>query len=157
MTHLALYGNVAIERGMCPACERMALILDRCYACCGTPVYESATRIKRIVEPEFVRRRPSPASQREILDLQAHCCAYCDRPFGSWIHTGEKPLQLVVEWDHVTPFCHTANNHPSNFVAACQVCNAIKHDLIFDSLEDIRVHVALKWEARDFADLKERA
>lgn len=46
--------------------------------------------------------------------------------------------------DHVVPKRAGGPDHPSNFVAACHLCNTIASDWVFQSWEDKRRYVLIK-------------
>lgn len=129
-------------------CHRMALVLRTGrMACCDTPVeLDRPRRTERISQPPQRRCLLSQAERYEILRLQGHCCLYCDRTFGSTFVYRNRSTVLRLEWDHLVPWCHTQNNQPANYVAACHVCNGTKGDRIFATVDEVRVHVARKWE-----------
>ena len=139
---LKLYGNVALESAFCSDCRSWSFVFKGKLACCDRPIVAEPHRIKREVEPEFRRRLPSAAEREEILNQQNHQCIYCECTFGmQFLRNGRKRI-LRVEWDHALPFSYSQNNNANNFVAACQVCNRLKHDFIFSSLDEARVYLA---------------
>jgi 5-methylcytosine-specific restriction endonuclease McrA len=73
---------------------------------------------------------PSPGEQARILEQQARCCIYCDRPFGG---------DVRVTWDHFVPWSYSQRNE--KFVAACQRCNSKKSDKMFQTLEEARAYL----------------
>ncbi len=90
------------------------------------------------------RRRPNRRAQRRILSAQAERCFYCILEFGSWVRRGSRVEQLRVEWDHKIPFAMTQMNSNQDFVAACQVCNRLKHSLVFRTVEHAREYIATR-------------
>jgi 5-methylcytosine-specific restriction endonuclease McrA len=98
-------------------------------------------------EPEMRRKRPSPKKRKIILKEQGYRCLYCGQLFGSVIVISNKMHTLWIRWDHMTPYCHSFNNHDANFTAACQFCNGWKSDQVFNSLEEIKVYVGNRWQA----------
>jgi len=143
-SHLGLYGNVGIVRVYCHACRMWAFVLDGIKQCCDKPVDSRPERSKRIMEPPFERKVPSPKEKQEILQGQDYRCIYCDKTFGDVVQRRKKDLVLRIEWDHRICFAYGQNNHVSNFVAACQVCNRIKSSLVFSDLDEARLHLSIK-------------
>ena len=140
-TVLSIYGNTAIKRGFCVDCDTYAFVLDDKLQCCDKPFKGEASKVKREVEPEYRRRVPRKAEQASILAEQDYRCIYCERAFGSQGIRRNKPVTLMVHWDHSIPYTYSANNKACNFVAACHVCNGLKSDLIFRDIDDARLYL----------------
>jgi 5-methylcytosine-specific restriction endonuclease McrA len=123
--HLALYGNIAIRREWCWACQRFALVVDNSLGCCNrSPSAEEVKKIKRFSSPEDMRKQLPAKIKARILADQEFRCIYCRTEFKGRVH-----------FDHLIPFAFAQNNGVDNFVAACPPCNLHKSDKIFDSLE----------------------
>ena len=144
--HLALYGNVGIQRGYCEKCECTALILGGEFQCCGSSCKEDPHRVKRVSQPEYRRRKPPQAEQLRILNEQDHRCFWCERRFGQFAHRYAKVVKIQCEWDHVSPYIWSADSNTNNFVASCQWCNGWKAARIFSTIEEVKIYVATKWE-----------
>jgi len=54
----------------------------------------------------------------------------------------------VVHYDHAVPFAYLNSNPRWNWVAACNICNLIKGDKMFHSIQEIRMHVLAVRERR---------
>ena len=67
-----------------------------------------------------VHRGLTRSQKDEILERDAFRCIYCGN------------IATVV--DHILPWDWSHNDDPINLVAACNICNWIASDLIFDSL-----------------------
>lgn len=140
---VALYGNVAIERGYCIECKTQAFIRDNRYTCCDEPVRARTPHsFERKSEPAPSRRLPSPKQRQKILEEQGNRCLYCGCRFGSMRIRRGKPITLKLNWDHRLPFKYSQNNAASNFAASCHVCNGIKSDKLYDTLEDAKEKLA---------------
>lgn len=151
--HNALYGNISMLRGVCPHCKRTALIIQKCWACCDAPVKDLplTCKIKRIVEPEQVRKLPNVLTQTQLLNEQNNSCFYCERAFGTEVFTGKRRKKskiLSICWDHKVPWAYGQNNGGYNFVAACQECNSVKSSKMFATIEEAKVYVQTKIERR---------
>lgn len=138
---LALYGNVALQRGYCSSCETYAIVRDGLLQCCGAPFDSKPKKFERMSLPEAARKRPSKNAQSEILRNQNNCCFYCGVRFGSIRIRNGNPVIIKINWDHQLPFAYSQNNNASNFVAACHVCNGIKSDLIFQTVEESQIYL----------------
>lgn len=66
------------------------------------------------------RIKLTPKKKEEILDRDARRCIYC----------GEEATVI----DHIIPWDWAHDNSDNNLVAACQNCNHMAGDKIFDSL-----------------------
>lgn len=138
---LTFYGNVTLERGICPVCKSTALIQNKKYACCDLPVESKPRGFKRVSEPEQHRNIPSKVEREKMLAEQEHSCFYCGISFGSVRHRKGKSVIIKLCWDHKLPYSFTQNNHSHNFVAACNVCNSIKSDKIFRDLQEAQIYI----------------
>ena len=133
---LALYGNIAIPRCYCFKCRAWSLVIDGRTQCCNDLIAENPRRQKRMVEPKNKRKLPSLTERGEILKNQDNRCLYCGKRFGDIVFKDSKPKILRLEWDHALCFSYSQNNKFDNFVAACQICNRLKGNLVFDDLAD---------------------
>ena len=124
----------------------MALIVKGKFACCDTVCSAVPTRVKRMSEPPAERSLPTMRERRSVLEDQSHRCFYCDRPFGSTEIVNGRLRRLKIHWDHVVPFAYARDNSTSNFVASCNICNAWKGALVFETVEHARLYLAGKWE-----------
>ena len=82
---------------------------------------------------------------RRILDKeierQNHNCAYCLLPFGSVVTMNRGEVIQNPVADHFVPFAYGGVHTQRNAIAACQICNNIKRDMIFDSVESASRYV----------------
>ena len=147
---MALYGNVALERRYCADCCQTTLVVKGNRVCCGQPSFSKPTRYKRMAEPEPRRRKPSPKAQSACLGAQQNRCFYCDMEFGNVILRNGTPVLLRVEWDHYVPYSHTQDNNALNVVAACQVCNGLKSNLCFGTLDEAKSFLVSKRLAKGY-------
>lgn len=145
--HLAIYGNTKIVRGYCYRCSRYALVVGGLLQCCDRQVEAEPTKIRRMSQPEAVRRTPSASAKRQILESQDYRCLYCDVSLDGYVFYRSEMRRVRTTWDHMMPYAHSLNNHDVNFAATCQFCNAWKSSLIFKTVEEVRIYVAAKWEA----------
>jgi len=75
-------------------------------------------------------------ARRKCLDKQENRCFYCKEEFDSIITRNGKPLKLKLVWDHMVPYSYFQTNPDNNFVAACHVCNSIKSNKMFNTVEE---------------------
>ncbi len=150
---MALYGQVAIPRMFCEACQGTAFVLDNRLACCNKamPNLDCHRRV-RVSDVAMGRSGPSKKWREFILKMQEHRCYYCNRLFGGRVYRGTKEIRLKLHWDHVNPYVYSLNNRDQNFVAACHVCNGIKSAFVFNRLEEVLTYVQGKWEEKGYRD-----
>ena len=148
--HYAVFGNTIIPRGKCPKCGRQSFIIDENFVCCG----ERAGKINKFYKSESAaenrRYTPSINTKKEILQNQNYRCIYCEKSFDGYVWRKGKGIKLKVAWDHFLPFCFSYNNHETNFLAACQICNGIKSDLVFDSIQEAQTYIQTKREEKGY-------
>ena len=146
----ARYGNVLLKTTVCPDCKAESIVLDGEISCCGLPADVQADREKIVVAPRFKRNRPSLARQREILEAQGNRCLYCENEFGTLVAVRGVMRRLGVAWDHLVPFSYSANNRDENFAAACGLCNGVKSNRVFETIEDARAFVKREWFRKEY-------
>ena len=160
---IAFYGSQSLLRGSCEFCGSQTFVIDGENACCG-----STPDTIRIVD---VRRLTSPGGRRKgtlgvkhkarILQAQEYRCFWCEHVFGTTYihketHTNRLSLRaLVIEWDHHIPYSFSQDNRPSNMVASCQVCNRLKHDLYYDTVEQGQRDLQERWRRHGYQIEKE--
>jgi len=121
--------------------------------CCDSPVPDEAVNGFKQMSPRVpVRKGPSAEWRRHILSDQQERCFYCKRRFGSTIWRGPKRVTLRLNWDHVSPWVYSLSNKDQNFVAACHVCNGIKRDMIFDSVEKALAYIDNRRTEKGYTD-----
>ena len=142
---IILFGNVSIPRAYCDECEVQSLIVHGHYNCCGRPVgHLVIKRYMRVSTPEYVRRGPKRKVKKIILNQQEDRCFYCGVLFGTEGFRHATPIRISHQWDHQLPFSLTQNNQAENFAAACHVCNGLKGSMVFQTLEEAQVWLALR-------------
>jgi hypothetical protein len=155
--HVVLFGSVALRRVYCGPCESFALVRkDGTLCCCDSkiPADLEYRKIKRVVEPEQVRRLPPVQERRLILQEQENRCLYCERQFGTSVFRKQKWVKLKLHWDHMVPFSYQQNNSVSNYAAACHLCNLFKSAMIFQTLEEARIYLQAAWEKENNTEQK---
>src|SRR4029077_14931424 len=153
--HIAMYGNIGIERRYCVDCKRFAFVIDRKIQCCDALVESVPTKTcKRMSVTPPGRNIPKVKERERILKEQNNSCFWCDRRFGCTVWRHNKRIVLRIEGDHYVPYVYSQDNRPSNFVAACQVCNKIKSCLMLPSAEEFRVHIQSKRTEKGYSDVR---
>jgi len=147
---VTLYGNVSMQRGYCKECGGMAFIKNGRYACCGELAEGTPTKFERMTEPFFGRKTPSKSQKDRILREQNDRCFYCSVLLGSYRYKNSMPFLIKINWDHRLPFAYSQNNKTENFVAACHVCNGIKSDHLFQTIEEAQVYIAEKRKSKGY-------
>jgi 5-methylcytosine-specific restriction endonuclease McrA len=147
---IALYGNVALERGYCNKCKAMAIIKHGFFQCCDSPVENTPTKFERMSEPYCGRKTPTKADKDKIINQQDNRCFYCDVTFGSIRFRNGLPFVIKIEWDHKLPFAYSQNNQTENFVASCSVCNRMKSSNIFQTVEEAQVYLQGKRKSKGY-------
>ncbi len=138
--HIAIYGDVKIMRTYCKSCKCTAFILDGRKLCCDELVTEELHKKRqRIVPASQPRKKPSIKRQREIIDIQGDKCLYCNTEFGVPYWHNHKLRFTKRNWDHFIPFSYIRANR--DFVLSCNICNSIKSNLMFESVEEVKVYV----------------
>lgn len=143
--YIGLYGSVALRKGWCDDCQAYSIVRDDELVCCGVPVEVPPEKYKRECEPEQKRKTLPLKRRQRQLDAQEYRCFYCERRFDSYVFRNGRSFKLRIEYDHMVPYAFTQNNSVENFVAACHICNRIKSDLCFRTVEEARIHIQQKW------------
>jgi 5-methylcytosine-specific restriction endonuclease McrA len=143
-SYLEMYGSIELKRSFCPHCQGMTIIKHGTYVCCGQPFTDTGPVYCARACESAPRRELNKPEQSAILQAQHYRCFYCDQDFGSTHLRHDKPIKLTIHWDHQLPYAYSGDSRPTNYVAACQVCNHIKSDRIFVSEEDARTTLALR-------------
>jgi hypothetical protein len=150
--YIGLYGCIAIQKQYCHHCGGYYFVLEGRLSCCGSIGSDLPERYKRETEAEQRRRLPSIADRRRKLEEQGNQCLYCERRFGAVIFRWSRPVKLALNWDHMVPYAYSQNNSGSNFAAACQICNGLKRDLCFATLDDAKIYLQPKRSQSGYAD-----
>ena len=129
-----------------------AFVLDGEMACCGRKAVENPTRFKREVETG-PRGRLSVPVRQAILAHQDNRCLYCGVTLGDWIMRGTRAVKTKIHWDHMVPYAYSGCSEARNMAAACHVCNFIKHDKVFQTVEEASVYIAAIREAKGYTVL----
>lgn len=149
--HNAVYGNVVIPRIYCGKCKDYCLVIKGIKQCCDEPIeYEFTNKSKVICEPQQIRKRP-PKKERDLLwVLQKGKCLYCDKKIGTIYERNGKILFTKECYDHYIPYSFSFDNRKTNFVLACHICNGIKSNKMFNTVEEVREYVFIRREKKGY-------
>jgi 5-methylcytosine-specific restriction endonuclease McrA len=154
-SYLGIYGNVILPKAYCDNCERTALVRDGRLQCCDKEIDEIPEYYKREIEPEQKRHLPPKKDRDKQLEEQDYRCFYCLRRFDSTVFRKTRAVKLKYVWDHMLPYAFSQNNSATNFVAACQVCNGLKSDMCFKTLDDARLFLNTRWIEKGYKETLE--
>jgi 5-methylcytosine-specific restriction endonuclease McrA len=71
-----------------------------------------------------------------VIERQGHQCAYCTLPFGSVIYIPKQgEIITTAVADHWIPWAQGGGSIEQNCIAACEPCNRLKNDRIYDDLQ----------------------
>ena len=153
--YIGLYGNVMLPKAYCDECDMMAIVREGRLQCCDKEIDEVPESYKREVEPEQKRHLPPKRDRDRQLEEQDYRCFYCLRRFGATVFRKTRTVKLKYVWDHMLPYSFSQNNSPSNFVAACQVCNGLKSAMCFKTLDDAQQFLNTRWIEKGYTDILE--
>lgn len=100
------------------------------------------------------RREWTEAQVRTLAEDQDFLCAYCLVRLGSVVsRPGKSDVVTTAQVDHIVPVSWSGApmEHLANLVVACQVCNAMKGDLVFESISDAMRHLNRAWAAKGYS------
>jgi 5-methylcytosine-specific restriction endonuclease McrA len=93
---------------------------------------------------------PDYVKQAKIQE-QGNRCVYCERAFGSPIlHNGNVEI-LEPQAEHFTPRSASGRNVDSNLNYACHVCNRLKSDYLFETVQEVRAWLVAEWTHKEYA------
>jgi 5-methylcytosine-specific restriction endonuclease McrA len=140
--HIGIYGSIKIQRVYCNECKGMTMVIDNKKQCCGKSPDYDMNGYHIIAAPNGKRSYPRKRIRDKILLLQNDKCLYCGKPFGTMYERNGKVLFTKLCWDHKVPFSYTQNNETENWAAACHICNGIKYNKMFNTVEEVIEYVA---------------
>ena len=151
--HYAKYGNTILKRIKCEDCKRYAFVIDGIIQCCDRKLEEFKTHKAKVMSCATNKRKGlSLKAKRDVLEKQKNRCLYCGYEFKDilWNNHRYKFYTVEVRWDHFSPFSYSYNNKHNNFVASCQICNKIKTNLMFETVEEVRDYVKYRRAKRGY-------
>lgn len=142
------YGRVSLIRATCPKCQSMSIVLDGRTTCHKELVDTSVTRTKRAAEAKADHRALTKKQRQELSDSQGGLCFYCFNAFGTMYIRGSTVGHLTLNVDHSVPYSYLQSSESHNLVAACHVCNMLKGNRLFDTIEEARAYVEAAWQKK---------
>jgi hypothetical protein len=161
-------GRLVLMRGFCEKCQDWFLVQEggRFCPCCGMEISRPKKREgTRIIAELAGRKKRSREKMAQLIAEQENCCYYCGIVFGSWIlrrpsqvgeatpwthgraGRGTREIQMIPTLDHFMPWSH-CQAEGENCVAACQLCNGFKNNLMFQDDAEARTYLRAKWSKR---------
>jgi len=134
---LSIYGSVSFGKRYCPKCKRHAFVIDGILQCCERRVSEIDRNdvIVKVESPGGMKRRHLTMKKKiVILKSQRWKCIYCECEL----------TEDSARFDHFVPFHFLQTNPVSNFVAACEICNTLKADMMFENINDASKYLKKK-------------
>jgi 5-methylcytosine-specific restriction endonuclease McrA len=152
----SIYGNTVLLKALCPICKEYNIVIDGVLTCCKTKLETKRVHsfTKRETNPRQQRKNLPVSEKQRILKEQNYSCIYCTEKFGSYVARIDKVIKVRAHFDHVIPYSFAQNNHKNNFVAACSICNGIKHDFVFETLEEARKYIMEIRDKKRYTSLK---
>jgi 5-methylcytosine-specific restriction endonuclease McrA len=111
----------------------------------SVPSYAPSEIPKPERAPRLEKRETGLNSTLNLIRLvksQHGCCAYCFRRFGGRVFSKRKIVTLRATMEHFIP----KSMGGEIFFAACQMCNLLKSNYLFDDLAACRKYLAEMWE-----------
>jgi len=117
----------------------MTIVLQGIKQCCDEPVNpeQGFSCKENMIQGHFKRKYPSLKRQKELLDKQNNQCLYCNKPFGTPYTRNGVLAFTTVHWDHLVPYAYSQTSKDLDFVASCNICNFIKSDMVFETIEEV--------------------
>lgn len=144
----SLYGGVGLLRGKCPKCNKIAIILDKEYQCCGLKSTKPKKEIiKRLITGQERRFQLPRTEKNKILNKQKHKCIYCEVDLiGSWYmsDTMKRPRKVTIHFDHFIPWCYSRTSLPEEFIVSCNYCNMLKGSKFFEDINEAQTYILKK-------------
>ncbi len=136
-------GAVKILTAKCPRCKRYSFVIDGKTACCNckvkTELIKKKGRPKRICKTYHKRGSLPKHVKDQILEDQDNKCFWCGRNLKhTWYYDPKrrKICKLTVHFDHLIAWAYSGDDSKDNFVASCNLCNVLKSDKIFKTIEE---------------------
>ena len=140
MSYRAIYGKASFIKAYCEDCETEAFIINGCYACCDSKyIKDNIDRTIYVTQKSNKRKAITTKERRGLIEQQNNRCFYCDCDLGGYYIRNNTLRKIKAHIDHVHPFSAVGN--ATEFVAACNVCNQIKSNKVFSSMDELIDHI----------------
>lgn len=134
---VGIYGNTFLKRVYCGRCRGTTIVVDGKKNCCLETVSDiNYNKIEYISEPRRRRKQPPKKEKAFLKETQKNKCIYCGIEIGGLYKRRSKYIISQPNYDHYVPFSFSFNNKKTNFVLSCNICNAIKSNKMFNTLEE---------------------
>lgn len=91
----------------------------------------------------YTLRRHLPEVLKQSINKEfQHRCTYCWLPLGSVLVRRGRYFLQEPNYDHFKSLASSHNNNVSNYVLSCSVCNVLKGDGIYESLDAVTLSIA---------------
>jgi 5-methylcytosine-specific restriction endonuclease McrA len=121
----------------------------------GTPVFErvgDAPLPSRAAEERQTPVRKTVGVPAYVLDAkiaeQGGRCIYCAREFGSPVLHDSEVVILRPQVEHFRPRSGGGRTSDANITVACHICNVLKSDFLFYTVDDCRQFLVGEWVRR---------
>lgn len=151
--HYTVYENTYLERIYCYHYHCMTIVIDKTKQCCSRIIdCNIDDKIEYMTQPKQKRKNLTKEEKEEILAIQDYRCKYCGRKFNTIYYDKKRKqtLNLLIHYDHKIPFSYSFNNKKYNMVAACNLCNSVKYNKVFDSIDLIREYINKKLDKKRY-------
>jgi len=147
---VSLYGGNKLLRGYCKRCKLYSIIVDGEFICCGRKAKNlSILGVEQMSFGKSKRKIISRSTKIAILEMQNNQCYWCGKDLSEtcYFRSG-KVFSLKTVFDHYIAWAYGRNDNKENIVAACNLCNAIKGDLVFSDENKIRKYIQDRIKAK---------
>lgn len=85
-----------------------------------------------------------------LVDIQRGICPYCSIKFDTPEYRDGHRVPKKINIDHEEPWSFGCQDTLENLVACCSICNGIKSDFIFKTLDEARTFIHLKRKKKGY-------
>lgn len=146
--YTAIYGLTRIPKATCLACNTISFIENGRYKCCDSIFLGTIQGYKYEIESKHKRKLPSKEEQETLLAQFNNTCLYCSGIIGSYCKYNNRLIMLRLAWDHFIPYSYLQDNPNNNWVLSCHICNGIKSNKIFKTLNEAKDYINEKRKLR---------
>ena len=147
---VAGYGRARVNQSRCLKCKRLTFTEEPfCYECISDSIekygsidgyfrmFKYAPKKNITTDQSIISRyigfkqktgiskRRSSKNFKWVIRRDEFTCQYCG------LDMGKNPAVDKISVDHINPFCTGGSNNVDNLMCACQTCNCIGRDLMF--------------------------
>jgi len=148
INHFAQYGYSKLVRVYCKQCKDYAFVIDKTFTCCYSPFLGAVNKIKKMSLSSGIRKYPSVKIMQDLIRDQKDTCLYCENGFNSFYMKNNKIMKVKRNYDHVVPFSYLQESPDKNWILSCNVCNSIKSNKMFKTIQDTKDYIRYEREKR---------